>query len=156
VAICLEVSGQLLVKNYGATDDKVAPKNNGGMVNGVLVILLGMICTVFHSFFWRWRIITGKWGWGAGADSFQLLLAMVFLLPALHVFQLTGDVLPPLKFGLWAVSLFLLQLIYLTIPFAKRGNTNRVFAVVVQAIQLFYISYLLNDYFSFTSESKNT
>jgi hypothetical protein len=50
----------------------------------------------------------------------------------------------PMKFVLWAVSIFLLQLIYLTMAFAKRGNTNRVFAVVVQAIQLFYIGYLLN------------
>jgi hypothetical protein len=35
--------------------------------------------------------------------------------------------------------------------FAKRGNTNRVFAVVVQAIQLFYIGYLLNQYFTFST-----
>ena len=65
------------------------------------------------------------------SDCIQLVLASGFLLIPIHLNKVTNGVLSPLKFSLWTISIFLIQLIYLTIPFAKRGNMNRVFTATI-------------------------
>jgi len=142
--ICLETIVQTAVAVHGDT--------KGGdpvMLKSSLLFAGGIIGTVIHSAIWIYRMMHHKNS--AAADCVQLFLAMIFQLPALQAFLLPGSVISPLKFVLWSVSIFLAHLIYLTIPFAKRGNVNRVFAITIQAIQLFYIGYLLNQYFQFTT-----
>lgn len=95
-----------------------------------------------HCAVWLYRMKHEKNG--AAADCVQFFFAMIIQLPVLHIFLQEGNVMSPMKFILWSASIFLMQLIYLTMPFAKRGNVSRVFAVTIQAIQLFYIGYLLN------------
>jgi hypothetical protein len=65
ILMCLECSVQLLIKNYGSTEDKKAPNNGEALLKGFAVLGGGIIATTVHSGVWLYRIKKGMRNDGA-------------------------------------------------------------------------------------------